>query len=54
MSEQSGYGENGVVILTPISRGGTNNIENITLSCAKCNLSKGAKTVEEFLEWRNL
>lgn len=37
----------------PISRGGSNNIENIALSCAACNLTKGAKTHEEFLAWRN-
>jgi 5-methylcytosine-specific restriction endonuclease McrA len=34
---------------TPISRGGSNDIENIALSCARCNVNKGAKTVEEFL-----
>jgi 5-methylcytosine-specific restriction endonuclease McrA len=33
----------------PLSRGGSNNIENIVLSCAPCNLSKGTKTHEEFL-----
>jgi hypothetical protein len=34
----------------PISRGGSNDITNIVLSCAKCNLSKGAKTDVEFLK----
>jgi 5-methylcytosine-specific restriction endonuclease McrA len=36
----------------PLSRGGTNYIENIALSCAKCNLSKGTMTDKEFLERR--
>lgn len=34
----------------PISRGGTNYIENIALSCVECNLKKHTKTAEEFLE----
>lgn len=33
----------------PVSRGGTNAVSNLALACAACNLSKGAKTVEE---WR--
>ena len=33
----------------PLSRGGSNNIDNIALSCAKCNLSKHTKTHDEFL-----
>jgi hypothetical protein len=34
---------------TPLSRGGTNDISNIVLSCAECNLRKGTKTDKEFL-----
>jgi 5-methylcytosine-specific restriction endonuclease McrA len=34
----------------PISRGGSNNISNIALSCEECNLRKGTRTHEEFLE----
>jgi 5-methylcytosine-specific restriction endonuclease McrA len=34
----------------PLSRGGTSDISNIVLSCAKCNHSKGTKTDEEFLD----
>ena len=34
---------------TPISRGGTNDLSNLALTCGACNLSKGAKTEEEFL-----
>jgi 5-methylcytosine-specific restriction endonuclease McrA len=34
---------------TPLSRGGTNYIENIALACAKCNLKKHTKTSEEYL-----
>lgn len=35
----------------PIARGGTNWIANIAPACAKCNLSKGAKTESEFREF---
>lgn len=34
--------------LTPLSRGGTNEIGNIAPACADCNLRKRAKTAEEF------
>jgi len=37
--------------MTPLSRGGSNWIDNICLSCASCNLSKQAKTVKEFMEY---
>ena len=33
----------------PLSRGGTNFASNMVPACASCNLSKGAKTPEEFL-----
>jgi 5-methylcytosine-specific restriction endonuclease McrA len=33
---------------TPLSRGGWNDIGNCVGACAKCNLSKSAKTVLEF------
>lgn len=32
----------------PKSRGGTNEDQNLALSCRSCNSSKGTKTVEEF------
>ena len=35
--------------MTPISRGGSNDISNIALSCPHCNLSKNARTAEEFM-----
>lgn len=35
---------------TPISRGGLHDRNNLCLSCPPCNLKKGTKTVEEFLE----
>lgn len=34
----------------PIARGGRNDMSNILLACSPCNLSKGAKTLEE---WTN-
>lgn len=35
----------------PRSRGGGNEIENLTCACRSCNSSKGAKTVEEFMAY---
>ena len=35
--------------VVPLSRGGVGTIDNVVVSCAPCNLSKGAKLVEE---WR--
>jgi len=32
----------------PISRGGTNNYNNLAVSCARCNKKKHNKTVEEY------
>ena len=34
--------------MLPLSRGGTNHIENIAICCPSCNYSKGNKTPEEF------
>jgi len=34
---------------TPLSRGGTNDVSNIVLSCSKCNRIKHTKTHDEFL-----
>jgi hypothetical protein len=37
--------------LTPLSRGGTHDIENLQASCRSCNAKKHDKTPEEFMEW---
>lgn len=34
--------------MTPLVRGGTNDIDNLCYSCQDCNLSKGSKTVAEW------
>ena len=34
---------------TPLVRGGANSASNVVIACAKCNLSKGTKTAEEFM-----
>jgi len=34
--------------IVPKSRGGTNRVSNLTISCNACNLEKGNKTAEEF------
>lgn len=36
--------------IIPKSRGGSNRVSNLTLSCRKCNEKKGNKAVEEFLK----
>lgn len=33
----------------PVSRGGTNDPSNLTLACVRCNRSKGAKTLREWM-----
>lgn len=38
--------------MNPVSRGGRDEPENATLACMKCNLSKHAKNVEEYFQWR--
>lgn len=38
--------------ITPISKGGTNDIKNLTTSCRYCNRQKKDKSVDEFLAWR--
>ena len=36
----------------PLSRGGSDNIENIIPACRSCNASKNAKTAEEYIAYR--
>lgn len=43
------YGEIHIDHIIPLSKGGTNDFENLALSCKPCNLHKGARTPEE---WR--
>lgn len=38
---------------TPLSRGGFNQADNIVIACGPCNLRKGRKTAEEFLQEQN-
>lgn len=35
----------------PKSSGGTNEISNLALTCASCNISKGKKSESEFIEF---
>lgn len=35
--------------VTPIAKGGSDDLENLVLACAKCNLQKGTKTHDEFM-----
>lgn len=34
----------------PVSLGGGNNLENLVVSCRDCNLAKGARTAEEWMQ----
>lgn len=45
-------GDGDIEHLTPVSRGGSSNINNLTLSCYKCNMEKTNKTLDEYLLWR--
>lgn len=45
--------------VTPLSKGGTNNADNVIAVCRSCNSKKGAKTLLEFnpilyMMWNNL
>ena len=37
----------------PLSRSGTNEYNNLSVACQKCNCSKHDKTDEEYKIWRN-
>lgn len=34
----------------PVSAGGQNDLDNLVVACRPCNLSKGAKTLEEWMQ----
>ena len=38
---------------TPVIKGGTNENDNLVLSCLHCNTQKGSKTEDEYREWLN-
>jgi 5-methylcytosine-specific restriction endonuclease McrA len=39
--------------LTPVEQGGNNTITNLVAACSYCNNSKGNRTEEEYLKFRN-
>lgn len=39
--------------IIPVSKGGTNDRENLVYCCAHCNLSKRDKDLEDWLNWTN-
>lgn len=44
-------GEYHVDHVVPLVRGGSNDASNIQVTCPRCNLSKGARTHDEFVEY---
>ncbi len=36
----------------PLSKGGTNDFQNLTYACRQCNADKHNKTANEFINWR--
>ena len=38
----------------PLSRGGSHTIDNFAISCKSCNCSKGNKTLDEFIAYKEL
>ena len=45
------FGSYHVDHMIPLSREGRNDWTNLAVSCGRCNDRKGAKTVEEWIEW---
>lgn len=39
--------------ITPFSKGGSDELSNLTTSCRRCNRQKKDKTIQEFIVWRN-
>ena len=48
------FGKDHLEHKTPLSRGGTNEYNNLGVACQKCNWSKNNKTVEEYNERRKV
>ena len=38
--------------MTPVAKGGTNEMGNLVLACYQCNTEKHAKTAQEYFAWR--
>jgi 5-methylcytosine-specific restriction endonuclease McrA len=47
------FGEDSIEHLLPLTRGGTNELENLGIAHKKCNFSKNNKTMEEWKNYRN-
>lgn len=45
------FGDDHLEHKTPVSRGGSNNKNNLAVACSRCNLRKNIKTEEEFKQY---
>lgn len=45
------FGSYEVDHIVPLARGGSNDAENLAITCPDCNRSKGVKSVEDFMEY---
>jgi len=47
------FGKDAIDHISPVSRGGSNNFSNLSVTHARCNLMKSNKTLEEYENYRN-
>lgn len=47
------FGQDTLEHKLPLSRGGTNEYNNLAIACRYCNIKKNRKTVKEFMETKN-
>ena len=39
--------------IVPLSDGGSHSLDNLCVACTSCNCSKGAKDLDEWIEWKD-
>ena len=48
---KGGYGTH-IDHVVPVAKGGSHDMENLVVSCKRCNREKGSKSYRDYLEWR--